>query len=244
MRQSYYGKVFTYAFIRSTESTLQSLPGMYQVTMKNKENRIYLHPLVVRITHWLNFIAFIVMVCSGLKIFNASPLFAFKFPKWALLGGWLGGARLWHFAGMWIFVANGVVGVLYNIISRHGRETTIFRKRDIGGLLPMIKFYLRIRKEHPPAEKYNSLQKLAYTSVPFLAIGVTLSGVVMYLPVQAHPLTWLLGGYDFARWLHFIFMGMLVFFFAGHIFMVAISGWWNFLSMITGWKKQGSKAHN
>jgi thiosulfate reductase cytochrome b subunit len=207
--------------------------------MKTKFDKEYLHPIIVRITHWLNFIALSIMVASGLRIFNASPLFDFHFPKWILLGGWLGGARLWHFAAMWIFFFNGVIAVTYNIISRHGRETTIFRKRDIPGILPMIKYYLRIEKQHPKYGKYNSLQKLAYTSTPFLAIGVTLSGLVMYLPVQLQPLTWILGGYDFARWLHFLFMAALVFFFLGHIFMVSISGWWNFWSMISGWKRLG-----
>ena len=205
--------------------------------MKGKSGKEYLHPLIVRITHWLNFIALSIMVASGLRIFNASPLFDFHFPKWILLGGWLGGARLWHFAAMWIFFFNGVIAVAYNIISRHGRDTTIFRKQDIPGVLPMIKYYLRIEKNHPKYGKYNSLQKLAYTSTPFLAIGVTLSGLVLYLPVQLQPLTWIFGGYDFARWIHFFFMAAFVFFFLGHIFMVSISGWWNFWSMISGWKR-------
>jgi Ni/Fe-hydrogenase b-type cytochrome subunit len=205
--------------------------------MRSKSGKEFVHPLIVRITHWLNFIALAIMVASGLRIFNASPLFDYKFPHWVLLGGWLGGARLWHFAAMWIFFFNGVIAVTYNAFSKHGRETTIFRKRDIPGLLPMIKYYLHLQKDHPKYEKYNSLQKLAYTSVPFLAIGVTLSGAVMYLPVQLGPLTWLIGGYEFARWLHFFFMAALVFFFLGHLFMVIISGWQNFWSMISGWKK-------
>ncbi|MEI8134659.1 MAG: cytochrome b/b6 domain-containing protein [bacterium] len=204
---------------------------------KSHLGKEYFHPLIVRITHWTNFVALSIMVASGLRIFNASPLFDYKFPKWILLGGWLGGARLWHFAAMWIFFMNGVIAVAFNIISKHGRNTTIFRKQDISGVLPMIKYYLRIQKDHPKYEKYNSLQKLAYTSTPFLAIGVTLSGIVMYLPVQASPLTWLLGGYEFARWLHFLFMASLVMFFLGHLFMVIISGWQNFWSMITGWKR-------
>ena len=206
--------------------------------MKSKPGKEYLHPLIVRITHWVNFGILVIMVASGLRIFNASPLFDYKFPAWITLGGWLGGARLWHFAAMWIFFFNGVIAVIYNIVSRHGRETTIFRKRDIRGVLPMIKYYLRLEKKHPPQEKYNALQKLAYSSTPFLALGVTLSGLVMYLPVQLAPLTWLLGGYDFARWLHFCFMAALVFFFGGHIFMVSISGWGNFWSMISGWRKK------
>jgi thiosulfate reductase cytochrome b subunit len=205
--------------------------------MKTKPGKVFHHPLIIRITHWLNFIALGVMVSSGLRIFNASPLFNFKFPHWATLGGWLGGARLWHFAAMWFFAFNGIIFVAYNILSRHGRETTIFRKRDISGILPMIKYYLRIEKKHPEVKKYNPLQKLAYTSVPILSIGVILSGLSMYMPVTLQWLAFIFGGYEPARWFHFIFMSLLVVFFIGHLGMVIGAGWWNFWSMITGWMR-------
>ncbi len=205
--------------------------------MKMKPAKIFQHPLVIRVTHWLNFIALLIMVSSGMRIFNASPLFAFKFPSWVTLGGWLGGARQWHFFAMWIFVLNGVLAVIYNVATRHGRKTTIFRTKDIHGILPMIKYYLRINKEHPKTDKYNALQKLAYTSVPFLGIGVTLSGLAMYMPVTFQEIAFIFGGYDLARWFHFIFMALIVFFFLGHLFMVVTAGWWNFWSMITGWKR-------
>ncbi len=205
--------------------------------MKTKDGKRKEHPLIIRITHWLNFIALGMMVTSGLRIYNASPLFDYKFPHWITLGGWLGGARQWHFTAMWIFVINALIYFFYNIFSKHGRQTTLFRKKDVKGVLPMIKYYLRIEKKHPVSGKYNSLQKLAYTSIPFLGIGVILSGIAMYWPVQLQEITWLFGGYDLARWFHFGFMAALVLFFVGHIFMVAISGWWNFWSMISGWKK-------
>jgi thiosulfate reductase cytochrome b subunit len=205
--------------------------------MKSKPGKAYQHPVIVRVTHWLNFIALLIMVSSGLRIFNASPLFDFKFPHAITLGGWLGGARQWHFAAMWLFVVNGIIAVTYNILSKHGRQTTIFRPRDLGGILPMIKYYLRISKQHPVVEKYNSLQKLAYTSTPFLALGVVLSGLGMYMPVTFQEVAFVFGGYDLARWFHFLFMCGIIFFFFGHLFMVSISGWANFWSMISGWKR-------
>jgi thiosulfate reductase cytochrome b subunit len=144
---------------------------------------------------------------------------------------------MWHFFGMWLFAINGVVYVLYNILTRHGRRTTIFGKSDVSGVLPMILYYLRIRKEHPPQKKYNALQKLAYTIVPLLALAGILSGIAIYWPVQFSGITSLFGGYETARVWHFICMSALVLFFAGHLLMVAIAGWDNFLSMITGWRK-------
>src|SRR4030066_2310578 len=117
--------------------------------MKSTTQREYHHPLLIRITHWLNALALLIMITSGLRIYNASPLFDLTFPVDLTLGGWLAGARQWHFFSMWIFVVNGVVYVLYNILTKHGRRTTIFKKSDITGVLPMILYYLRIRKEHP-----------------------------------------------------------------------------------------------
>src|SRR5689334_23662529 len=81
------------------------------------------HPFIVRCTHWVNFAALAIMVLSGLRIYNASPFFPFRIPAEFTLGGWLAGARMWHFFGMWLFVVNGAVYALYNILSRHGRKT-------------------------------------------------------------------------------------------------------------------------
>ena len=101
----------------------------------------------------------------------------------------------------------------------------------------MIKFYLRIEKKHPEAKKYNPLQKLAYTTIPFAAITGILSGIVMYWPVQMHFIGVIFGGYDGARIWHFCSMSALVLFFLGHIVMVITAGWGNFNSMITGTRK-------
>ena len=191
----------------------------------------------------MNFVALGIMVLSGLRIYNASPIWAFKIPGEFTLGGWLAGARMWHFFGMWLFFINGLVWVLFNILSKHGRRTTIFRRSDVSGILPMIRYYLRLRKEHPPAKKYNSLQKLTYTVIPLLGLGSVLSGISIYWPVQFGVFTTLFGGYETARAWHFIFMGAFVLFFIGHIFLATISGWSNLVSIITGWKSiaAGSK---
>lgn len=199
--------------------------------------RAYQHPAIVRITHWVNFIALAVMISSGLRIYNASPLFDFAIPPWLTLGGWLAGARQWHFFGMWLFFVNGLVWILYNLVSRHGRRTTLFRAGDAGGVVPMIGYYLRIVKGPPPSGKYNPLQKLAYTSVIVVAAGVVASGAAIYWPVQLQSVTAIFGNYDTARTWHFVCMAVLVLFFAGHLVMVALSGWSNFVSMITGWKR-------
>jgi len=204
------------------------------------QTREYQHPLIIRFTHWVNFIALGIMVLSGLRIYNASPIWDFKIPAAFIFGGWLAGARQWHFFAMWLLAFNGVVWIVYNLMSRHGRQTTLFSPRkDISGILPMIAYYLRIRKQHPPVKKYNALQKLAYSTVPLIALGAIVTGIAIYWPVQFGWITRLFGNYDTARVWHFLFMAAIVLFFFGHIVMVLLAGWRNFLSMITGWKKTG-----
>jgi thiosulfate reductase cytochrome b subunit len=195
------------------------------------------HPLFVRVSHWINLIALVIMVTSGLRIYNASPIWEFTVPEAMTLGGWLAGARQWHFLGMWILAINGAAYVLYNMLTRHGRETTLFRRRDVGGLVPMILYYLRIRKGRPAQQKYNPLQKLAYSIVPLLGVGSIVSGIAIYWPVQFSGIAALLGGYESARVVHFFCSTGFILFTAGHLLMVAFAGWWNFLSMITGWKR-------
>ena len=197
----------------------------------------YHHPIIIRITHWVNFVSLGIMVTSGLKIYNASPLWNYEIPSILTLGGWLAGARMWHFFGMWLFVLNGMAWIVYNLLSKHGRRTTLFRGTDISGVVPMIQYYLRIRKTHPASGKYNALQKLAYTTVSFFGVGSILTGISLYWPVQFGWIASVFGGYDTARFWHFIFAASFVFFLGGHIVMVITAGWSNFVSMITGWKK-------
>ena len=205
--------------------------------MKNTRNQTTLervHPLIIRLTHWINFFALALMITSGLRIYNASPIFGqTELPTLFEFGG-LAFARQWHFFAMWVFFINGAVWILYNIFTQHGRKTTLFSKKDVRGILPMILYYLRIRKEHPPTKKYNSLQKLAYTSTALLGFLGILSGVSIYWPVQFFWITWMFGGYDTARIFHFIFMASFLFFLFGHLIMVAITGWGNFVSIFTG----------
>lgn len=216
--------------------TVSCLPGAI-IMSRAAAHKEFHHPLVIRITHWINVVVLAIMIASGLRIYNASPIWEFTFPSVLTLGGWLAGARMWHFFAMWLLFANGILWVTYNILTRHGRETTIFRKEDIHGILPMILYYLRISKKHPPVRKYNALQKLAYTSVILIGFGSLVSGISIYWPVQFGWMTNLFGGYNSARVWHFIFTSAFIFFFFGHIVMVVIAGWWNFVSIITGWKR-------
>jgi len=81
-----------------------------------------IHPAWVRVCHWINALAILVMIGSGWQVYDASPLFGFTFPRAITIGDWLGGALLWHFAAMWLLVLNGLVYVTLGIVTGRFRR--------------------------------------------------------------------------------------------------------------------------
>jgi Ni/Fe-hydrogenase b-type cytochrome subunit len=204
------------------------------------------HHAVVRITHWVNVIALTIMVASGLRIFNAYPSFARRgetfccypfagkpIPASLTFGGWLAGARNWHFAMMWVLVVNGFVYLAFIYLHGEWRDLVPRRGvvRDVG---EMIKFYLTIRKDHPRQGKHNALQRMAYFSMPIVGIFAVLTGIAIWKPVELAPLTNLMGGYVWARYWHFWSMLLLVILTIGHVFMVFTVDPYSIPAMITG----------
>jgi thiosulfate reductase cytochrome b subunit len=204
------------------------------------------HHWIVRVTHWVNAVALTLMVGSGLRIFNASPAFAPKggtfccypfegkeIPASLTFGGWLGGARHWHFAVMWLLVVNGLVYLAF--IYLHGEWRDLAPRRgDLRDTLEMIKFYTFARKDHPRQGKHNALQKGVYFAMPWVAALIVVSGIAIWKPVQFAPLTNLMGGYAWARYWHFMGMTAIVALSVGHIFMVFAVDPYSIRSMTTG----------
>ncbi|UNK62098.1 cytochrome b/b6 domain-containing protein [Buttiauxella ferragutiae] len=178
------------------------------------------HPLWLRICHWLNALAMLIMVTSGWRIYNASPLFNFTFPAELTLGGWLGGALQWHFAGMWLFGINGVIYLLINIFS--GRLKHKFWPLSPRALANDFIAALRGKLAHGDLSHYNTVQKLAYLFVMIDGIILVCSGLVVWKSVQFPLLRELLGGYDNARFIHFYAMSAMVGFVVIHLIMVAL----------------------
>jgi thiosulfate reductase cytochrome b subunit len=179
-----------------------------------------IHPIWLRATHWLNAIAVLVMVMSGWRIYNASPLFDFAFPKAITLGGWLGGAIQWHFAAMWLLVANGLVYLACNLIS--GRLAHKFFPWSPRAFIADVLAALKGRLAHDDLAHYNMVQRAAYLFVIADIALLVLSGLVLWKSVQFPMLRELLGGYEAARRVHFLAMSVLVGFFAVHLVMVAL----------------------
>jgi thiosulfate reductase cytochrome b subunit len=204
------------------------------------------HHLIVRVTHWVNALALAIMIGSGLRIFNAYPAFARKgesfccypfegtrIPAWLTFGGWLAGARHWHFAAMWLLVANGLVYL--GFIYLHGEWRDLVPRRGVGrDGWQMLKFYLAARNDHPRQGKHNALQRMVYFVLPFVGAAAVVTGVAIWKPVQLAPLTALLGGYVWARYWHFLAMLALVALTAGHVFMVFAVDPYSLRAIVTG----------
>jgi thiosulfate reductase cytochrome b subunit len=195
-------------------------------------NWVKVHPLVVRITHWINALAILVMVASGWRIYNASPLFeSFTFPEALTLGGWLAGALQWHFAAMWLLALNGLVYVLYGIVSGHFRRKLL--PISPGAVLRDVSQALRGRLAHEDLSVYNAAQRAAYLVLILALVVLILSGLAIWKPVQLQELAALMGGYEGARLLHFFAMSLVVFIVVVHVAMVALVPR-TFPTMITG----------
>ncbi|MBK0114474.1 cytochrome b/b6 domain-containing protein [Delftia sp. S67] len=190
-----------------------------------------IHPLWLRLTHWLNALAVVILVTSGWRIYNAAPFFDFSFPGSITLGGWLGGALQWHFAAMWLLVFNGLLYLLLNIAS--GRWLRKFFPVSVRGVRQDLVAALKGRLSHADPARYNHVQKLAYLFVVLDLVVIVLSGLVLWKSVQFPLLRELLGGYESARRVHFFGMSALVAFVVVHLAMVALVPR-TFLTMIHG----------
>ena len=192
---------------------------------------VRIHPLAVRITHWINSLAILIMVTSGWQIYNASPLFAFTIPDQLTLGGWLAGALQWHFAAMWLLAANGLVYVAYGVVSGHfWRKLLPITPRAV---LHDVLEALRGKLAHEDLSMYNAAQRAAYLSIIVAGVVLVLSGLAIWKPVQLQELAAVFGGYEGARLVHFFAMAILVLIVLVHIVMVILVPR-SFPTMITG----------
>lgn len=202
----------------------------------------------MRWTHWINFPILTVMIWSGLLIYWASDtysitLFGHTYYKFFPQGFYqalnvprrLSEGMAFHFLFMWFFAINGLLYVLYTIISGAWRELVPQRKSFKEAWLVLL-HDLHIRKMAPPQNKYNAAQRIAYTAIIMMGFGSLVTGLAIYKPVQFATITWLCGGYNTARIIHFVLTIGYVFFFIVHVVQVILAGWNNFRSVISGFE--------
>jgi thiosulfate reductase cytochrome b subunit len=206
------------------------------------------HPLAMRWTHWVNFPILTIMIWSGMLIYWANDEYKIKlfghsyfmfFPEWFYktfnIPHRLAEGMAFHFLFMWAFALNGLVYILYTIISGEWREL-VPQKKSFKEAWLVLLHDLHIRKMAPPQNKYNAAQRIAYTAIIVMGFGSLITGLAIYKPVQFYYLTWICGGYHFARILHFALTIGYVFFFLIHIVQVMLAGWNNFRSVISGFE--------
>ena len=194
--------------------------------------RPLIHPLWVRVTHWINALAILMMIGSGWQIYDASPLFRLLyFPRGISLGDWLAGGLLWHFAAMWILVLNGIAYVTLGIVTgRFRRKLFPIRTRAV---VDDFLAALRGRLSHDDLTVYNAVQRLLYLGVLLAGVVIVASGVSIWKPVQFKWLTAFFGGYDTARYVHFFAMASIVGFLTIHV-VLALSVPKSLRAMIVG----------
>jgi thiosulfate reductase cytochrome b subunit len=165
------------------------------------------------------------------------------FPSWLTVPGfyWLAGARRWHFFFAWLFVLNGLLYVIFNLLNGHMRKFFLTPK-DAARAPAMTAYYLRLRRESPQEEEYNPLQKMAYSGVFFILTPLILITGLAMSPQMNVAFNWLpamFGGRQSARSFHFILTFLFVGFTFGHVFMVITTGLVNNMrSMVTGWYRE------
>ena len=182
--------------------------------------QIAIHPRYVRFTHWINALAVLIMIGSGWQIYNAAPLFNFTFPRSITLGGWFAGALLWHFAAMWLLIANGLVYVTVGLATgRLRRKLLPIRPREVVGDVAAA---FTGRLSHDDLSRYNAAQKALYAGVLLAGVAIVASGFAIWKPVQLQELTALFGGYEGARLVHFFAMAAIVLFLVVHVVMALL----------------------
>jgi thiosulfate reductase cytochrome b subunit len=197
-------------FVMATFSTAAPPPSAIA-------RRPLIHPLIVRLTHWINAGAVTVMIMSGLEIHNAYPTLPFKVPRALTLGGWLGGATQWHFAAMWVLMTSGLIYVAYGMISgRFKRKLWPISPREV---LADVAAALSGRLSHKDLSIYNAVQRLLYSGVILAGIVAVATGLAIWKPVQFQVLTMFFGDFDRARIIHFLAMCAIFLFLVLHVVM-------------------------
>lgn len=214
------------------------------------------HPATVRITHWINVAAVVVLLMSGLNILAAHPhlywgirstfadpwLSTPTVPNWLLIpqGRNLAEARNWHFLFAWVFVLNGLVYLLFGLVTRRFGRRLWPSRADLAGFGASVAEHARFRfptDDH--ARTYNVIQKLTYLAMVLVVLPLMLvTGLSMSPGFNAigGVLLDIMGGRQSARTLHFIAAGLIVAFIVVHVGLVVWTGLFNNMrAMVTGW---------
>jgi thiosulfate reductase cytochrome b subunit len=175
-----------------------------------------LHPLPLRVMHWINALVIFVMVGSGWKIYNDEVIFGWlHFPEALTIGEWAQHGLQWHFFGMWVFTINGLAYLIYGFST--GRYRRMLLPIRVGELIADVKDALAFNLAHADTTRYNAVQKLLYIGVIASGLLILLSGLTLWKPIQFSPLLALFGSFQNVRVVHFLCMAAIVGFVCVHV---------------------------
>ncbi len=179
-------------------------------------SRKRLHPLAVRAMHWVNAAAMILMIGSGWGIYDDAVIIrGLHFDHSLRIGTWAAESLLWHFAGMWVLMLNGLAYLIYGVVTDRLRERLLPIR--LGDLVSTVRDTLHLRIAHEDLTVYNAVQKLLYLVAILAGVSQVVSGFAIWKPVQLSWLVALLGGFQGARVVHFAGMSVLVGFLVVHV---------------------------
>jgi thiosulfate reductase cytochrome b subunit len=191
-----------------------------------------LHPLPLRVMHWINAAAIFIMIGSGWKIYNDDVIFGFlHFPDWLVIGKWAQYGLQWHFFGMWIFVLNGLAYISYGIAT--GRFRRKLFPISVREIFVTIGDALRFRLRHDDLIHYNAVQKVLYLGVMLVGILIVISGLALWKPIQFSEFADLFGSFQTIRLVHFLCMSAIVAFILVHVTLALLVPQ-SLVAMVTG----------
>ena len=189
---------------------------MSAAMLKVTKSEQRLHPVPVRLMHWINAVAMVIMIGSGWGIYNDSVIIrGLHVPGWLRIGSWAAESLLWHFAGMWLLVLNGMAYLVYGVATGRFRDRLLPIR--IGELVQTVQDTLRFKIAHEDLTVYNAVQKLLYIVVILAGIVQVITGLAIWKPIQFSGLVDVFGGFQGARIAHFLGMAVIVGFMVVHV---------------------------
>jgi thiosulfate reductase cytochrome b subunit len=192
----------------------------------------HLHPLPLRIMHWINAVAIFIMIGSGWKIYNDDVIFGWlHFPDSVVIGKWAQYGLQWHFLGMWIFVINGLCYLTYGVATGRFRQKLF--PISLREIVATVGDALRFRLSHDDLTHYNAVQKILYLGIMMVGAVMVISGLSLWKPVQFSELAALFGNFQTIRLVHFLCMTAIVGFLIVHIALALLVPR-SLVAMVTG----------
>jgi thiosulfate reductase cytochrome b subunit len=179
-----------------------------------------IHPLWLRLIHWSNAIAIVILILSGWRIYDATRFLGFTIPPHYTLGRWLGGAIQWHFAAIWVVFAAALLYLILGLATQRipRKFFPVTPRAFVSDLLDA----LRGKLGHEDLSIYNTVQRVAYLFAMLDVVVLIVSGLVLWKSVQFPYLRVLVGGYEGARYVHFVAMSFMVAFILVHVVMALL----------------------